>query len=68
MCAITACLSFFNRFTKLGGTELVLQMFSECSTDDTLSGLCVSRPHQVPEIVSLIALALLAKVGLTVIT
>lgn len=52
----------------MGGTELVFEMFSECSFDDNLSGLCVRTPAQVPQILLVIGAALTAKVFLTIIT
>lgn len=52
----------------MGGTELVYEMFSECSRDDDLDGLCVRQPSQVGALVLNIAFALVTKALLTVIT
>lgn len=66
--SLTAAVSFFNPFTKMGGTELVYEMFSECHKDDNLSGLCIQLPEQVWPLIKTITLALIAKILLTIIT
>ncbi|GAA5887484.1 hypothetical protein JCM5296_002589 [Sporobolomyces johnsonii] len=65
---VTVCISFFNPWTKMGGTELVYEMFSECHKDESFGGLCVKTPDQVWAIVRSVAVALTIKAFLTVVT
>ncbi|GAA5971664.1 hypothetical protein JCM21900_003889 [Sporobolomyces salmonicolor] len=65
---VTVCISFFNPWTKMGGTELVYEMFSECHKDESFGGLCVKTPDQVWAIVRSVAAALTIKALLTVVT
>lgn len=53
----------------MGGTELVYELFSECHREDVApSALCIDTPEQVKSLVGLVALALVAKALLTVVT
>ena len=66
-------LCFLNPFTRMGGTELIYNLFAECRTGsrNTHSGLCVVDPgsftHAWPVLKSILV-AMLVKGGLTVIT
>ncbi|KAF9268924.1 hypothetical protein L218DRAFT_954350 [Marasmius fiardii PR-910] len=70
---LTSVLCFLNPFTRMGGTELVYNLFAECRTGsrNTHVGLCVVDPgsldHVLP-VVNALLVAMLVKGGLTVIT
>ncbi|KAJ7251496.1 chloride channel [Mycena haematopus] len=70
---ITAALCFLNPYTRMGGTELVYNLFSECRTGsgNTHSGLCVVDPgtsSHVWPVVQAILVAMIVKTALTVVT
>ena len=68
---ITALLSFLNPYTRMGGTELVYNLFAECREGgmNTHSGLCVlNPPTQAMPVISAIFVALLVKGALTIVT
>ncbi|GAA6058723.1 hypothetical protein JCM10212_003411 [Sporobolomyces blumeae] len=65
---VTVCLSFFNTWSKLGGTEFVYEMFSECHKNDTFGGLCVKTPDQVWPLIKVVGIAGIVKALLTVAT
>jgi chloride channel 3/4/5 len=65
---ITALLSFLNPYTRMGGTELVYNLFAECHPDNSHGGLCVARPEHIAPVIRSIAVALLVKGGLTIVT
>ncbi|KAF8161141.1 clc channel [Crassisporium funariophilum] len=70
---LTSVLGFLNVYTRMGGTELIYNLFKECHTGSgsTNSGLCVvdigSFAHAWP-IIRSILVAMVVKAGLTVIT
>ena len=64
----TTAISFYNPWSKMGGTELISELFSECYKDDRLSGLCVTQPAQVFPLVGSLLLALALKAALTTVT
>lgn len=61
-------LTFLNPYTRMGGTELVYNLFAECHEGDWHEGLCVSRTTPVWPVVSAIATAGLIKAVLVTIT
>lgn len=65
--ALTTVVSFLNPLARLGGTELVAKLFTECSVDSA-SSLCVDSSFKVGPIISVIGTALLIKASLTIIT
>ncbi|KAG8904478.1 hypothetical protein FRB99_001690 [Tulasnella sp. 403] len=65
---ITSALGFLNLYTRMGGTELVYNLFAECRAGDSHEGLCLLPDESPGPIVSAIALALIVKGGLTIIT
>ncbi|GAA5950393.1 hypothetical protein JCM3765_004530 [Sporobolomyces pararoseus] len=65
---VTVCLSFFNPWSKLGGTEFVYEMFSECHKNDTFGGLCVKTPQHVWPVIKIVGIATILKALLTVAT
>ncbi|TFK54445.1 hypothetical protein OE88DRAFT_1655111 [Heliocybe sulcata] len=68
---VTALLSFLNPYTRMGGTELVYNLFAECrsGSGNTHGGLCVlDPPTQAWPIIKAIATALLVKGALTIVT
>ena len=70
---ITACLSFTNPLTRMGGTELVYELFSECRLgwDQVRSDLCIAKPGSWDNawiVISAILAAMIVKAGLTVVT
>lgn len=72
--AATVVVSFFNRYTKMGGTELVLTLLSECRPEDydnpasPTGPVCVSRPDQILGVVAALSWALAFKAVLTIVT
>ncbi|KAF9227313.1 hypothetical protein BS17DRAFT_800360 [Gyrodon lividus] len=70
---VTAIFCFLNPYARMGGTELVYSLFSECQTDgaDSHSGLCVLDPgdlEHVWPVVQEILVAMVAKGALTIVT
>ncbi|KAI0645812.1 chloride channel [Trametes meyenii] len=68
---VTAMLSFLNPYTRMGGTELVYNLFAECrsGSPNTHSGLCVlNPPTQAVPVIGSIFVALLVKGALTIVT
>ena len=70
---ITACLCFLNPYTRMGGTELVYNLFAECKTGsgNDHNGLCVMDPGSFDAtwpVVRSILVALVVKSALTVVT
>lgn len=68
---VTALLCFVNPYTRMGGTELVYNLFAECraGSQNTHSGLCVlNPPEQAMPVISAIGTAMLIKGGLTIVT
>ncbi|KAJ7901901.1 chloride channel [Mycena olivaceomarginata] len=70
---ITAALCFLNPYTRMGGTELVYNLFSECRTGsgNTHSGLCVVDPgtfSHIWPVVQAILVAMIVKGALTIVT
>lgn len=66
-------LSFSNPYTRMGGTELVYNLFSECRTGsgNDHSGLCIVDPGSFTAawpVVRSILIAMLVKGGLTIVT
>ncbi|EIN11917.1 hypothetical protein PUNSTDRAFT_61841 [Punctularia strigosozonata HHB-11173 SS5] len=68
---ITALGSFLNPYTRMGGTELVYNLFAECraGSGNTHYGLCVlDPPTQAVPVIRAIFIALLVKGALTIVT
>jgi chloride channel 3/4/5 len=68
---VTALLCFVNPLTRMGGTELVYNLFAECrsGSNNTHHGLCVlNPPEQAMSVIGAIATALVIKGGLTIVT
>lgn len=65
---VTTAISFYNPWSKMGGTELISALFSECYKDDQLAGLCITRPTQVFPLVGSLLLTLVLKAALTTVT
>lgn len=70
---ITTCLCFLNPYTRMGGTELVYNLFAECRTGsgNDHNGLCVVNPGSFKAIwpvIHAILTALVVKSALTVVT
>lgn len=66
--AVSAAFSFYNGYTRMGGVELIADLFSECHEHESLEGLCVSQPSQIGPLVSAILCAMVLKGLLTIIT
>ncbi|GAA5957454.1 hypothetical protein JCM10213_001324 [Rhodosporidiobolus nylandii] len=64
----TVLISFTNPYLKIGGTELISSLFSECHKHESLGGLCVSTPAAAWGLMGSIAFVLVVKGLLTVIT
>ncbi|KAJ7647251.1 chloride channel [Roridomyces roridus] len=70
---VTSMLCFLNPYTRMGGTELVYNLFSECRTGsgNTHSGLCIIDPgsfEHVWPVVEAILVAMIVKGALTIVT
>ena len=65
---VSAAFSFFNGYTRMGGVELIADLFSECHEHESLEGLCVSQPSQIGPLVLAILSAMVLKGLLTIIT
>ncbi|THH28756.1 hypothetical protein EUX98_g5452 [Antrodiella citrinella] len=68
---VSSIFCFVNPYTRMGGTELVYNLFAECrpGSANTHSGLCVIDPSsQAIPVIRAIFVALLVKAGLTCIT
>jgi len=70
---VTTILCFLNPYTRMSGTELVYNLFSECRTGsgNTHSGLCVVDPgtfEKVWPVARAIFTAMVVKAALTVVT
>ena len=62
-------LCFLNTYTRMGGTELVYNLFAECHADGTThEGLCVPKYSAVSPLIIAIGSAMIIKAALTVIT
>ena len=65
----TSILCFVNPYTRMGGTELVYNLFAECRPGNTHSGLCIlNPPQQALPVIGAIAVALVVKAALTIVT
>ncbi|TKY89535.1 hypothetical protein EX895_001320 [Sporisorium graminicola] len=65
---VSAAFSFFNGYTRMGGVELIADLFSECHEHESLEGLCVSQPSQIGPLIMAILWAMVLKGALTIIT
>ncbi|KAK7472831.1 hypothetical protein VKT23_000938 [Stygiomarasmius scandens] len=70
---VTTLLCFLNPYTRMGGTELVYNLFAECRTGsgNDHSGLCVLDPGSfiaVWPIIQSILVAMIVKGALTIVT
>ena len=65
---LTAFVSFGNGYMKMGGAELIADLFSECHEHEYFDGLCVATPEQIRPLISSLVFAMIAKGALTIIT
>lgn len=70
---LTTALCFLNRYTQMGGTELVYTLFSECrkGSENANSRLCVLDPssfYNTWPVIRALLVAMVVKAGLTVVT
>lgn len=65
---LTVSLSFFNDYLKMGGPELITDLFSECHEHQSLDGLCVSSASDIKPLLTSIAVAMVIRGALTIIT
>ena len=67
---VTTLLGFLNPYTRMGGTELVYNLFSECGPDnDWHEGLCPRDPIAFAgPLVQTLGIALIVKGVLTIVT
>ncbi|KAK4689513.1 hypothetical protein P7C73_g598, partial [Tremellales sp. Uapishka_1] len=65
--AFTTALSFMNPYARMGGTELVANLFAECKPD-SYNPLCAEQPDKIAQVIYSILVTLLVKGGLTIIT
>ncbi|KAL8872983.1 MAG: hypothetical protein Q9174_001486 [Haloplaca sp. 1 TL-2023] len=64
---VTGLISFWNRYTRVAVTELLLELASPCKLDTT-SGLCPTSGDQIPGILRALGIAFVIKSFLTTIT
>ena len=64
---ITGLISFWNRYTKLAVTELLLELASPCGDDLTNTGLCPQQA-EIPGVIRYLLVAFIIKAFLTTIT
>ena len=64
---ITGVVSFWNRYTKLPVTELLLELASQCEDGELGSGLC-PRIEETPQVIKYLLVAFVIKAILTTIT
>ncbi|KZW01847.1 clc channel [Exidia glandulosa HHB12029] len=66
----TTLLSFLNPFTRMGGTELVYNLFAECREGEHHAGLCVPTGDYAASsaVAKSIGIALLVKGVMTIVT
>nr|CAG8467343.1 7678_t:CDS:10 [Entrophospora candida] len=65
---LTSSLNYLNPFTKISNTDLVANLFSECSDEKDSLGLCVYSAKDVYPIFHLLAVALMSKFLTCIIT
>jgi TRAP-type mannitol/chloroaromatic compound transport system permease large subunit len=65
---LTTATCFLNRYTRMGGPELVYNLFAECTSEKAHEGLCVREQEQLHVVLSAIAVTLVVKGLLTIIT
>ncbi|KZT42536.1 clc channel [Sistotremastrum suecicum HHB10207 ss-3] len=65
---VTTMFGFLNPYTRMGGTELVYNLFAECRMNDTHEGLCLDTPEHAKSLIAAIAVALVVKGMLTIVT
>ncbi|KAI9499505.1 chloride channel [Zychaea mexicana] len=65
---ITAVVSFWNPFARMGLNEFVANLFSECSEEDDNGGLCADDVSEIPRLLYLLLTTLVIKMCLTMVT
>lgn len=55
-------------YARMGGPELINDLFSECHEHESLDGLCISHPSQIRPLIMAVFWTMLAKAVLTTIT
>ncbi|KAL1922632.1 uncharacterized protein VTP21DRAFT_10171 [Calcarisporiella thermophila] len=65
---VTAVVSFWNPYTRMGLTELASELFNECSPSDDNEGLCVNQISQMWPVVKLLLQTFLIRSILLVFT
>ncbi|KAI9320843.1 chloride channel [Dichotomocladium elegans] len=65
---VTALVSFWNPFARLGLSEFALNLFSECSPTNDNAGLCATTTLEIPRLLYLLLTTLVIKMLLTMIT
>ncbi|KAN0061253.1 hypothetical protein ACQY0O_006099 [Thecaphora frezii] len=65
---VSVAFSYVNGYTRMGGVELIADLFSECHAHESLEGLCVSQPSEIRPLVLAILWAMMVKGLLTIIT
>ena len=61
--SVTVAISFLNGYTRMGGPELITDLFSECHEHESLDGLCIREPSQIGALISSVAWTMVAKVS-----
>ncbi|PWN47941.1 hypothetical protein IE53DRAFT_364295 [Violaceomyces palustris] len=65
---VTVAFSFLNGYTRMGGVELIADLFSECHEHESMEGLCVSKPSEIRPLIMAVLFAMIVKGVLTIIT
>ncbi|KAI8639054.1 chloride channel [Parasitella parasitica] len=65
---LTALVSFWNPFSRMGLSEFAYNLFSECTPTNDNGGLCARTVAEIPQLLYLLLTTMIIKMGLTMIT
>ncbi|KAL7313557.1 hypothetical protein PS15m_007291 [Mucor circinelloides] len=65
---LTALVSYWNPFSRMGLSEFAYNLFSECTPTNNNGGLCARTVAEIPNLLYLLMTAMVIKMSLTVIT
>ncbi|KAI7892094.1 chloride channel [Mucor mucedo] len=65
---VTALVSYWNPFSRMGLSAFAANLFSECTPTNDNGGLCARTVAEIPNLLYLLITTLIIKMGLTMIT
>lgn len=65
---VTAGMAFLNPYLRIGGAELISELFQKCGEHEPSNGLCVMDPSQISPLLTTLTYTLAAKTVLAIIT